>query len=212
MRSNKNIIKTSAPNGTTLAARRIVKRRVVEASEEARHIIAEAEAQAAAMRQQSETLAGELREAAYQEGHEAALQELNQALIDARERRDTALKDIEQDVLRLAVKLAEKIIGREIERNDETLADIVATAIRHARQQEMLVVHVNPNDLAVIQNYRDRLSTATRARFLDIVADPRIARGGCIVESESGAVDAQLETQLRVLERALLARATSDGR
>jgi type III secretion protein L len=212
MRSGKNIIKSTAREGKPLSARLIVKRRVIEANEEARRIIAEAEAQAVVMRQSAETVARQLREAAYQEGHQAALGELNRFLLDAREKRDTALKDVEQDVLRLAVKLAEKIIGRAIDQDDETLADIVATAIRHARQQEMLVIRVNPADLSIVQRYHDRLSSTTRARYLDIVADPRVGRGGCVVESESGAVDAQLETQLRVLERALLARAQADGR
>ena len=48
------------------------------------------------------------------------------------------------------------------------------------------------------------MDPAGRVRFLDIVADPKVNLGGCIIESESGAVDARLETQLRVLERAML--------
>ena len=112
-------------------------------------------------------------------------------------------------MLRLAVKLAEKIIGREIERRDETLAEIVAAALRHARQQETLTVRVNPADLAAVEAHRDRLNPSSRTRFLDIMADPRVRRGGCLIESEAGTVDAQLDTQLRVLEQALLARAAA---
>ena len=45
---------------------------------------------------------------------------------------------------------------------------------------------------------------------MNFIADPHIARGGCIIQSEAGTIDAQLGTQLRVLERALLARAATD--
>nr|MDQ3806425.1 FliH/SctL family protein [Acidobacteriota bacterium] len=74
-----------------------------------------------------------------------------------------------------------------------------------------LTVRVNPADLPAVEAHRARLDPAGRARFLDLVADPRVGPGGCVIESESGTVDAQLQTQLRVLERALLARAAGDG-
>jgi flagellar biosynthesis/type III secretory pathway protein FliH len=35
------------------------------------------------------------------------------------------------------------------------------------------------------------------------VADDRVARGGCIIETELGVVDARLSTQLDAIERAL---------
>jgi type III secretion protein L len=215
-----NIIKQARPQGAGGRAaaesheqRRgaVVKRAVVEARSEARRLIAEAEREAAELRAQAEEHARELREAAYEGGREAALTELNVILLEARERRDAALSGAERDVLRLAVKLAEKIIGREIERDDATLADIVSAALRHARQQEALTVRVNPADLPRVQAHRERLDPAGRARFLDLVADPRVGHGGCIIEGESGTVDARLDTQLRVLERALLARAAAEG-
>lgn len=193
------------------AARRgaVVKRAVAEARAEARRILAEANREADELRQRAKHEASELRAAAYEEGREAALAELNFILLEAHERRDSALAGAERDVLRLAVKLAEKIIGREIERDDATLADIVSAALRHARQQESLTVRVNPADLPGLQAHRDRLDPSGRARFIDLVADPRVAHGGCVIEGESGTVDARLDTQLRVLERALLARAAA---
>jgi type III secretion protein L len=209
MSEDGNIIKRGP--GAVAEARGVLKRPVVEALAEARRIRAEAEAEARALRESAERAARELREAAYEEGREAALSEFAQLLLDARERRDAAVSSAERDVLTLAVKLAEKIIGREIERDPAALADIVAAALRHARQSEALTVRVNPADLPAVEAHRARLDPAGRARFLDLVADPRVGPGGCVIESESGTVDARLETQLRVLERALLARAAGDG-
>ena len=211
MSENGNVIKKSAlAREATTETRGVVKRPVVEARAEARRILAEAETEARELRETAERVARELREAAYEEGREAALSELHVILLEARERRDAALSGAERDVLRLAVKLAEKIIGREIERDDATLADIVSTALRHARQQEALTVRVNPADLPRVQAHRDRLDPSGRARFIDLVADPRVGHGGCVIEGESGTVDARLDTQLRVLERALLARASGN--
>ena len=202
-----------APGGEApdAPARAVVKRAVVEARAEARRILAEAERAARETREAAEREARELREAAYREGREAALGEFTELILDARARRDAVLAGAERDLLRLAVKLAEKIIGREVERDPAALADIVSAALRHARRDESLTVRVNPSDMAWVEAHRARLDPAGRAHSLDVVADPRVGRGGCVIESESGTVDAQLDTQLRVLERALLARASGDG-
>jgi len=209
--SNDMIIKAASANSSGRRLRGIVKRPVVDARAEARRIVAEAETFAASVRERAEASAHELREAAYKAGYEAALSELNQSLLEAREARDRALAEVEQDVLRLSVKIAEKIIGRELQSDDATVADIVAAALRNVRQQETLVLRVNPADMPLVQVHRGRLDPTGRARFLDIVADPRVARAGCIIEGPSGTVNAQLETQLSVLERALLTRAPAAG-
>ena len=175
---------TNKPGGSS-----ITKRQIVDARVEARRILAEAEKDAAEVRQQAETMARE-----------------------AREQRDQALAGIERDVLRLAVKIAEKILGRELQHDKEAVVDIVATALRQARRNEMIVLRVNPTDLPVVEQHRQRFEQAGRNQFLDIVPDPAVTAGGCMIESESGSIDAQLETQLRVLERALLTRAGGDTR
>ena len=215
--SQRNIVKrrtgadaASPPTGRRSAV--VVKRAVVEARAEARRLLDEAEREAADLRERATTEARELREAAYREGHEAALLELNQLLLEAHARRDAAFNEAERDVLRLAIKLAEKIIGREIKGDPATLADIVTTALAYARQHKTLLVRVHPADLAEVRARRDLLEPAGHAGYLDLVPDPRVGRGGCIIESEAGTVDAQLDTQLRVLERALLERASGDTR
>ena len=207
MSNDGNIIKRTQAGASTTTAGPVVKRAVVEARAEARRLVTEAESEAKRVREEAESEARELRERAFAEGREAALAELTELILEARARKDSALAESERDLLRLAVKLAEKIIGREVERDSSALADIVANALRHARHNETFTVRVNPADLPVVEAYRTRLDPAGRARFLDVVADPAVGHGGCVIETESGTIDAQLDTQLRVLERALLARA-----
>lgn len=203
------IIKTAATNKS--GASSITKRQIVEARAEAIRILAQAETDAAAILQQAEFVAREAREKAYRDGCESALYEWQALLLQAREQRDQALAGVERDVLRLAVKIAEKILGRELARDKKAVVDIVATALRQARRNEMITLRVNPADLPVIEQHRQRFEQVGRNQFLDIVPDPAVTAGGCVIESESGAIDAQLGTQLRVLERALVARATGDG-
>src|SRR5687767_13298702 len=204
--SNNLVKQPHLPNRTSVASA-IVKRQYLDAKAEANRIIAEAEAEAEALLQSAETYAREARDAAYQQGREEALLELTQNLIATRETRDRALAGVEKDILRLAVKIAEKIIGRELQHDRQTIVDLVTQALHHARRSEMVTVRVNPLDLPGINEQRKRLNPGGRVRYLDFVADPGVAPGGCRIVTDTGAIDADLDTQLRVVERALLTRA-----
>lgn len=109
-------------------------------------------------------------------------------------------------MLKLSIKLAEKIIGREVQQDEMTRGEIVLNALRQARQQEMLTVRVNSGDLPLVEQMRERIDAFGRAKYIDFIADQSVREGGCIIESQSGTIDARLETQLRILESTLLAR------
>src|SRR5262249_45565217 len=182
----------------------VVKRPVIVARTEAKELLTQAATEALATIREAEQRAHEVREEAYQEGYRAGFAELNQRLLDAGERYDRALAEAESDILRLAVKIAEKIIGREIASDPATVADIAKTALGHAQRSQTLTIRANPADLPTLQTCRNQLDQSAGARSLDLVADPDISTGGCVIETESGSIDARLETQLRVLEDSLL--------
>ena len=192
-------------------APKIVKNQIVAARAEAVRILDEARAFADEIRRQALEETARLRDEAYREGMEKSLAEFEQNLLEALEIRERVWRETEKDLLRLAVRLAEKIIGREIQAEKQTVTDIVAAALQNARQQEKLTVRVNPADLSLIEEEREKFLPSGRARFIDFIADPRVASGGCLIESEVGTIDARLETQLRVLERALLAQSEGEG-
>jgi type III secretion protein L len=201
----KNIIKADKLQLPDNNQRRtLLKRSVIEANDEARQIIEKAQTYADELRLDAETEADLLRENAYQEGKGKALLEMTKILIDSREIRDKTLSETEQDILRLAVKLAEKIIGREIKTDKSAVVDIVANALRNAKRQDKLTIRVSQKDYSTVQEKFAELSQSSRTSYVDIVPDPRVTLGGCIIESEVGTIDARLETQLRVLEKALL--------
>ena len=201
-----NLIK----GGSAGVKQKLVKNQIVSAQKEAARILQEAERGADEIRREAQTQAENLKAEAYSEGTENALVEFEQNLLEAREIREKVWRETEKDLLRLAVRLAEKIVGREIEKDDQTIVEIVSTALQNARQQEKLTVRVNPKDLPTIEKKAENLASG-RIRFIDFVADPRVESSGCLIESEVGTIDARLETQLRVLERALLSQTEGEA-
>ena len=208
-----NLIKGSGRKLSVNAGtnQKIVKNQIVSARIEAAGIIEEAEEFAAEIRREAQSEAEHLRAEAYREGTENAVTEFERNLIETREIREKVWRETEKDLLRLSVRLAEKIVGREIEKDDKTVIEIISTALQNARQQEKLTVRVNPKDLPIIEKQTKNFSSGGRIQFIDFVADPRVATNGCLIESEVGTIDARLETQLRVLERALLSQSEGDN-
>lgn len=205
-----NLIKAEPFAVRDAARRNLVKKQVVEAREDAARIVAEARRTAAEIAERTAREAVELRREALEAGREQASGEFTETLAATFEKRDRTLREIEPDVLRLSIKIAEKIVGRELQTDRKAIADMVATALRNVRQQERLIVRVNPNDFPIVEEFKASLNQAGRATFLDFEPDPKIATGGCIIESEVGTVDARLETQLKILERSLLRQAESE--
>ncbi len=207
-----NLIKSGGrkADGNSSVKQKVVKNQIVSAQREAARILEEAEDFAAEIRREAESAAEILRAEAFREGTENALTEFERNLIESREIREKVWRETEKDLLRLAVRLAERIVGREIEKDDKTIVEIISTALQNARQQEKLTVRVNPKDLPTIEKQTERFSSG-RIQFIDFVADPRVASSGCLIESEVGSIDARLETQLRVLERALLSQSEGEG-
>ena len=158
-------------------------------------------------------------EAARAEGHEAGRQEgiarvdaeLNELLgllhgiIDAvREDRDRFLRSAEPELVRLALGAAERIVHHEISQNDQFVVETVRSALTRAMSRSDISIRVNPEDMAVMREYRERLLAAGDFEHLRLIEDQRIDRGGAVLESDSGTVDAKIATQLREVRGALI--------
>lgn len=110
-----------------------------------------------------------------------------------------------RDLLRLAVAVAERILRAEVRlRPDEAVRGAVLRAAELAADRRELRVRLHPQDVTAVETLLPEL----RRRFSEtakvtLEADESVSRGGCVVRTREGAVDAQLETRLREIERGL---------
>jgi type III secretion protein L len=76
--------------------------------------------------------------------------------------------------------------------------------MRTMRNQRQVTVRVAPEAVAEVQQrLTDIMADYPGITFVEVAADARLRRGGCILESELGVVDASLDVQLEALSRAL---------
>lgn len=181
---------------------RVIRKEIQDAREKADEMIRAAEAQAAEMEANARMECERIREEAKQQGREAGIQELLETLTRFRDQQKRVYDQSKAEIVRLGLFVAHKILGRELQENDEALAEIVAQAISNKLgHQKRLLLKVHPTDLERLRASLDRIGRQIGPGVqIDFRESNAIQPGGCIIETELGIIDASLDTQLRVME------------
>jgi flagellar assembly protein FliH len=177
-----------------------------QAHVEAERCVAAAHAQAAILRTQGyeEGLrrGEEAGKCASVEQYTSVLASFLQATQEVMRLREDILRMAEEDIVTLAFHLARKIIRHEVRYPRDILAATLRHALEYVVDQEQLIVRVNPEDLQLAGTLKQDLQlTIGGLRGLTFEGDATIGRGGCVVTSAFGEIDARLEAQLKELER-----------
>jgi type III secretion protein L len=204
---NEKIIKSGAALETysTSAAAKVVKGETYAATIEARQIVDAAAAQARKIREDAEQERQLAIEAGRKDGYEDGLRQWNAAVAEVNAARDKQVAESEPELIRLAVRIAQKIIGEELRINPEAIVSLARECLQSLGRERALTIRIPAADIEVVRRRIVLLREAAGPnRSIEVVADATISPGSCIVESEYGVIDARLETQLRCLEEILL--------
>jgi len=128
---------------------------------------------------------------------EPTLQAMAAAIGALNDLRDTALAELEQDAVNLALQLAEQIVAGAIDVAPERVIDVAAVALRRIRDRQHVTLVVNPADLEIMSGSVVALQAQLGGiEQLQVQSDRRVGRGGVLARTEDGEIDAALETQL----------------
>ncbi|WP_213358266.1 HrpE/YscL family type III secretion apparatus protein [Chlamydiifrater phoenicopteri] len=154
-------------------------------------------------KQHAEQEAALLKETSKNEGFNSGLQEWTTKLAELDASIKSFKESIKASLVPLAIASVKKIIGKELETNKETVVSIISGAIKELSQNNRVVIFVNPNDLEAIEKQRAELKKIIEyAEVFIISSKPEIEPGGCLIETESGIINASLDVQLQALENA----------
>jgi len=182
----------------------VIKRSVQMASQEANEIIAQAQDEAQRIIKEARQTAQSIFESAREGGYQSGAAQWYDTLADAWESRDCYMAGNETALLKLAVRIAEKLVGQELRIAPDAVTGMVREALRSVRRAERLVIQAHPADAVILNEHISALrNPAGMAREIEIAPNASLARGDCIVESDIGIIDARLDTQLKNLERVL---------
>jgi flagellar assembly protein FliH len=182
--------------------------RAVVATPSAPDVLAAAQAEAVA-----------IRDRAYAEGYAAGLEEARDHTAPGAEALAAAAREVaalrasaadaaEAAAVDLALRIAEQALGAALAVQPERVLDVVRGALRRLIERERLLVLVNPEDLELVRAGMGALVAELGGiEHVEVQAERRVLRGGAVVRTAEGDVDADLTTKLdrarEVLEREL---------
>ncbi|HOS42120.1 MAG TPA: FliH/SctL family protein, partial [Armatimonadota bacterium] len=118
----------------------------------------------------------------------------------------------EDELARLATVIAEKVILRQLALHPDTVVDITRACLKRVRDREEIYVRVHPEDMPLLVAARPSLlMDHDGLSDFQLIEDRRVNRGGVIVETKSGSLDARIAAQLAVVAKAIEGVAEDGG-
>lgn len=131
---------------------------------------------------------------------------LERAVEEACALRTEIAEGAEARAAQLALAIAEKVVAGALEIAPERVVDVVRGALRGLLDGERIIVCVHPDDVELVR----AAGLGSPDAHLEIHGERRIARGGALVRTSVGEVDAQIEHKLDAV-RALVAAELGGG-
>ncbi len=171
------------------------------------------------MIKEAELKVSEIEHEAYKKGYEAGREEgykegqaevmrlidrLGTVVSTAVDIRDELIRSSEKMMTEMILMIARKVIKDEIVERREVVINNIKEAIKRVKDRDRIDIRVNFADLDMTTAHKDELIKMMESlRKVNIYEDSRVERGGCIIETDVGAIDARISTQLDSIEEAI---------
>ena len=134
---------------------------------------------------------------------ESVVNRINKGLSELRKIRQDIYLETEQEIVKLAMAIARKIVCNEIRVNKNAVVNVVKEAVKKVDGSERVKVKLSIKDFQFINNEKPAIiDKITNIENVGFEMDESISDGGCIIETESGDIDARIEKQFQAVEEA----------
>jgi flagellar assembly protein FliH len=107
------------------------------------------------------------------------------------------------DALELAFQIAKRILESEVRTNPEPLFKLIRSAIRRISEARTINIRLSPEDASAFELENGAQKVGARLAQINVVADPSLERGDCVLDSDLGMVDGRLQNRLAELRRSV---------
>lgn len=148
------------------------------------------------------------REEGFKEGRlevERLIDRLHVILERAMDKRSEILEQTESQVIELVLLIAKKVVKTISDNQKNVVLSNVSQALRKLKTRSDIIIRVNLADLQLTTEHKKELiAAAENVKQLTIVEDSSVDRGGCIIETDFGEIDARIQSQLHAMEEKIL--------
>ena len=152
----------------------------------------------------------------YKEGHEQGFMEgqnevnrlverVHKIVESVMVRREEILCETEQQIVELVLLMTRKVVKIISENQKTVVLSNVLAALKKIRTRGNITLRVNTEDLKLTTAHVDEfIKRIENVSGISVIEDSSVDRGGCIVETDFGAIDARISSQLAELESKIM--------
>jgi flagellar assembly protein FliH len=130
---------------------------------------------------------------------------LKNAIDELSSLRESLVETHHNQIVEMVFLIAEKIIHRSVQLSPDIVLDTVRAASRHLMETDEIHLRLHPSDFEYIREIEALLDKQlTGKKSFHIVEDRTLDRGGVIVETELGEIDASIRSQIDHLKDTIL--------
>jgi flagellar assembly protein FliH len=191
-----------------------------EADDQAQVILAEARQKAAELesdiKQRVTQTEREAYERGYADGHgkgydegkaevQRLIESLHGIITRAIEKRNEIIEEAETQIINLVLLIVKKVIKVISENQKNVVINNVVQALRKLKSRGDVVIRVNLADLELTSEHvKDFMKMVENVKSITVLEDSSVDRGGCIIETDFGQIDARISSQLHEIEERIL--------
>ena len=191
-----------------------------EAEDQAQVILAESRQKAADLesdiKQRVTQTEREAYERGYADGHakgygegraevERLVESLHSIITKAIEKRNEIIEEAETQIINLVLLIVKKVIKVISENQKNVVINNVVQALRKLKSRGDVVIRVNLADLELTSEHvKDFMKMVENVKSITVLEDSSVDRGGCIIETDFGQIDARISSQLHEIEERIL--------
>ena len=147
-------------------------------------------------------------EEGYKAGNEEAqrlVERIHKMIEAVQAKRQEILDNTEQQIVNLVILIARKVVKIMSENQKSVIMSNVLQALKKVKGSGDVTLRVNLADVKLTtEHIKDFIRQVENIKNISVVEDSSVEKGGCIVETDFGAIDARISSQLNELETQIL--------
>jgi flagellar assembly protein FliH len=151
---------------------------------------------------------GEGQAKGYDEGRaevQRLVESLHSIITKAIEKRNEIIEEAETQIINLVLLIVKKVIKVISENQKNVVINNVVQALRKLKSRGDVVIRVNLADLELTSEHvKDFMKMVENVKSITVLEDSSVDRGGCIIETDFGQIDARISSQLHEIEERIL--------
>ena len=121
------------------------------------------------------------------------------------EKRQEILDETEQQIVELVLLIARKVVKVISETQRNVVMQNILQSLRRVKGRGDVTIRVNLADVQLTSEHaKEFMDSVESIKNITVAEDSSVEKGGCIIETDFGAIDARISSQLNELEQKIL--------